>query len=433
MPSFMRVQLEHRANLLSILHNSGWLFADKILRMGLGLFVGLWVARYLGVEQFGLWNYSIAFASLFSAFSTLGLDAIVIRELVKHPERQNLLLGSAFLLKLVGGSVALLISMLAIYLLHGGEAETIWLVALAAAGFLFQSVNVVDFYFQSKLKSKFTVYANNAAFLMMALVKILLIINTAPLIVFAWIGLLEVLLTSGFLIVAYKADNHSVSEWQYHRCVIFDLLSESWPLLLAALAVTLYMKVDMVMLKEMSDDRNVGIYAAATRFSEVWYFLPMIIVSSIAPTIIRYHATNSDLYLSNLRKLYFFMVWLAIGLSLPLSFFSDEIVRLFLGSQFAESGPILAIHLWASLAVFLGVASSQYLIVEQLQKISFYRTLIGLVCNILLNLMFIPSMGAMGAAVATVISYFVATFSLVFFKATRNHAFYLLQSPFTRK
>jgi PST family polysaccharide transporter len=126
------------------------------------------------------------------------------------------------------------------------------------------------------------------------------------------------------------------------------------------------------------------------------------------------------------------MAWLAIGVSLPLSLFSGWIVSILYGAEFKEAAPVLAIHLWASIAVFLGVASSQYLLVEQLQKISFYRTLIGVICNIALNLILIPRLGATGAAIATVLSYFIATFSVVFFKSTRAHTIYLLMAPFNR-
>jgi PST family polysaccharide transporter len=431
-PNFIRIRLLHRTNFLSVLHNMSWLFIDKIVRMGLGLFVGLWTARYLGVEKFGLLNYSIAFATIFGSFAGMGLDSIVTRDLVKDQKRHQVLLGSAFLLKVLGGSVAFIASLIFILLTHGNETLLIWLVGISAAGFLFQSVNVIDFYFQSKVQSKYTVFASCLAFILVAAVKVLLIINSAPLVAFAWVGLCELILTAIFLLLAYKVNQHYVSGWRYEKKVILDLLNQSWPLLLAGFAVTLYMKVDLVMLKEMSDDRSVGIYAAATRFSEIWYFLPMVIVASVSPSLIRYHATNPDLYLSSLRKLYFVMAWLAIGLAIPFSFFSAQVINLFLGIEFADAAPVLAIHLWAGLAVFLGIASSQYLVIEKLQKISFYRTLIGLVSNILLNLILIPTMGAMGAAIATVASYFLATFSLVFFERTRSHSVFLLFAPISR-
>jgi PST family polysaccharide transporter len=432
LPAFIREKLESRHGLQAIIANTGWLFADKILRIGVGLFVGVWIARYLGPEQFGLWNFALAFAALFGAFATLGLDGIVVRELVKNPERQNELLGSAFALKLIGGAITLLIALIAISLVRSGETLTLWLVGLSAAGFIFQSVNVIDFYFQAKVQSRYTVYAANGAFVLMTLVKIALLLTSAPLIAFAWAGLGEIALTAIFLLVAYRVNHHNMREWRYDGRVVRELLKESWPLLLAGLAVMFYMRVDMVMLQQMAGDREVGIYAAATRLSEVWYFLPGVIVASVSPSIIRCRGTEPDLYISRLRRLYFLMAWLAIGVSLPLSLLSGWIISILYGVEFKEAAPVLAIHLWASIAVFLGVASSQYLLVEQLQKISFYRTLIGLVCNIALNLLLIPRMGAMGAAIATVISYFVATFSLMFFKATRGHTRYLLTAPFIK-
>lgn len=432
LPGFLRTRLYGRHGLQAALGNSGWLFVDKILRMGVGLFVGVWIARYLGPQQFGLWNFAIAFTALFGAFATLGLDGIVVRELVKNPERQNDLLGSAFALKLIGGAITLLIALFAISLVRSGETLTLWLVGLSAAGFIFQSVNVIDFYFQAKVQSRYTVYAANGAFVLMTLVKISLLLTSAPLIAFAWAGLGEIALTAFFLLVAYRVNHHYMREWRYDGRVARELLKDSWPLLLAGLAVMLYMRVDMVMLQQMAGDREVGIYAAATRLSEIWYFLPMVVVASVSPAIIKCHGTDPDLYINRLRKLYFIMAWLAIGISLPLSLLSGWAVSILYGAEFREAAPVLAIHLWASIAVFLGVASSQYLLVEQLQKISFYRTLIGLVCNIALNLILIPRMGALGAAIATVVSYFVSVFSLVFFKSTRAHTIYLLMAPFAR-
>jgi PST family polysaccharide transporter len=408
----------------------GWLFMDKFLRMGAGLFVGAWIARYLGPDHFGLLNFSIAFAALFGAFATLGLDGIVVRELVRNAERQNEIMGSAFVLKLIGGAITLLTCLLASLLMHRREGLMLWLVGLSAAAFFFQSVNVIDFYFQAKVQSRNTVMAANGAFILITLVKIFLVLTTAPLITFAWAAFGEAALTAAFLIVAYRANHYSMRDWRYDRLVARELLRDSWPLLLSSLAAMLYLRLDVVMLQLMVGDREVGIYAAATRISEVWYFLPMIVAGSVSPSIIKCYGTDPDLYISRLRQLYFYMAWMAIALSLPISLTSGWIVRLLYGAQFKQAGPVLAIHLWASIAVFLGVASSQCLLIEQLQRISFYRTLIGLICNIMLNLVLIPRFGAIGAAIATVVSYSMATFSMVFFKSTRAHSLQLLMAPF---
>jgi O-antigen/teichoic acid export membrane protein len=165
LPDFVRRRLHGRPILQTALGNMGWMLADRSMRLGVGLIVGVWIARYLGPQRFGLLSYAVAFSALFGAFATLGLDGIVIRELAKYPERKNVLLGSAFVLKLLGGSIALLLAVLCISIIRRGEPLTIWLVSIAAAGYVFQSVNGIDMFFQSKVQSRYSVFALNGAFI----------------------------------------------------------------------------------------------------------------------------------------------------------------------------------------------------------------------------------------------------------------------------
>ncbi len=212
----MQAKLKGRHNLQAILGNTGWLFVDKVFRLGLGLFISVWIARYLGPEQFGLWSYVIAFSALFGAFSTLGLDGIVVRELVKYPKRRNEILGSAFILKIIGGVATLLIALVAISFVRSGETLTLCLVGISATGFIFQSLNVIDFYFQAKVQSKYTVYAANGAFILMTLMKVVLLLIGAPLIAFAWAGLVEIILTAFFLVIAYQGNHCNIEVAQFH-------------------------------------------------------------------------------------------------------------------------------------------------------------------------------------------------------------------------
>ena len=408
------------------------MFAEQILRMVAGLFVGIWVARYLGPEQFGVFNYAIAFAAIFGSIAKLGLDWIVVRDLVREPNQRDLYLGTAFWLKL-GGAIVTLGAIAFAVQLTSNDSTTNFYIFIIASGTILQSFEVIDFYFQSKVLSKFVSLCKMTQLLLSSLLKIYFVLTGADLIYFVLVSLVDQATLAVTLYIAYRYQKLGNFYRHFDLPTAKQLLKDSWLLILAGLAVMLYMRVDVVMLQQMVGEREVGVYAAATKISEIWYFLPSIIVASVSPAIIKAHSLDSGLYISRLRQLYFVMAWLAIGISLPLSLLSGTIVSILFGSEFAEAAPVLAIHLWASIAVFLGVASSQYLLVEQLQKISFYRTLIGLACNILLNLILIPSMGAKGAAIATVISYFVATLALIFFKSTRAHTAYLLSAPFTRK
>jgi len=164
------------------------------------------------------------------------------------------------------------------------------------------------------------------------------------------------------------------------------------------------------MIKEMLDSESVGQYAAAVRLSEAWYFIPMVISASLFPAIINAKKQSEELYYARLQKLYDLMVWMAIAIAIPMTFMSDWIVELLYGSKYSESGSVLMIHIWTSLFVFLGVASSKWFITENLQRYSFYRTLAGLVVNISLNFILIPEFGIYGAAYATLISQIIASY-----------------------
>lgn len=430
LPKFISDKLKNHLDLQPIIGNSAWLLIDKILRMGVGILIGAWVARYLGPENFGLLNYALSFTMIFGAIASVGIDGILIRELVKNPELKNNLLGSAFTLKIIGSFSAFSISLITVYLLQSEQPIIIFLVGISSATFIFQTVNVIDCYFQANLLSKNTVFSASAAFILISLTKVLLILSSAPLIMFAWANFGEIILTSGFLLLAYKLNHHKIKEWQFEINLTYKLFKESLPMILSALAVTLYMRLDVLMLKEMANESDVGLYAAATRISEILYVLPGILVASYSPTLIRAHKNSNREYLEKLNTLYFSLTWISIGFATLIFCYSDEIIKLLFGSRYIESGSILAIHLWSSIAVSLGIASSQYLLIENFLDVAFYRTLIGLFSNILLNLLLIPIMGAKGAAISTVISYFLATYSMIFFKNTRDHAFFLIKSSF---
>ena len=370
----------------------------------MGLFVGAWVARYLGPTSFGLWNYATAFTALFGTFATLGLDSIVVRELVKEPERQNQLLGSAFALKLLGGLLTLVLAVLSISFVRAGDTLSLQLVAISAAGFIFQSLNVIDFYNQSKIQSKYTVYAMNSAFILATLFKIGLMLTGASLLAFAWVGLAEIFLSSVFLLFAFYNNHQTIREWEFVPEIARKLLADSWPLILAGIAIMVYMRIDQIMIGHMLGDKEVGLFSGAVRISEVWYFIPLAISSSVFPAIVRMKRENEALYLQRMQSFLNLMVILGLSVALPLTFLSSWLIVLLFGKAFLFAGKVLAIHIWGGIFVFLGVASGQWYLAEGLQRLAFYRTALGAVFNIAINLVFIPRYGVVGAAVSTVLS-----------------------------
>ena len=408
LPYFVRDKVAGRQNLQKLIGNTGWLFADRILRIGIGLVLGVWIARYLGPDQFGQFNYAAAFVALFSILANLGLDGIVVRELVHDPNRKDEILGTAFALKLAGSGITLVAVVAGIRILQPGETLVHSLVVIIAAGTIFQSLDTIDFWFQARVESRFSVYAKSSAFLLVSALKVFLILSHAPLIAFAWAGTIELLLGAVGMAVAFRFQGQRLTMWRLNTNRVGQSLKECWPLLLSGIAVTIYMKIDQVMLGQMLDKKAVGVYSAAIRISEVWYFIPISIVASVTPSLIEAKKLSPAIYRYRLANLFRLLSAIALAIAIPMTFASGYVARTLYGSQYEGVAPVLAIHIWAALFVFLGVAQGPWNINEGLTKLAFVRTVIGAASNILLNILLIPRYGPMGAAVATTVSYALA-------------------------
>jgi O-antigen/teichoic acid export membrane protein len=167
----------------------------------------------------------------------------------------------------------------------------------------------------------------------------------------------------------------------------------------------IYMRIDQIMIKGMLGDREVGLYSVAVRLSEVWYFIPLVITNSLFPAIVGAKKINKELYYTRLQRLYTFMVWMALGLAIPMTLLSGWLVTLLYGAAYKEAGAVLMIHIWAGVFVFYGCARGQWLLSENMQTYGLICTSIGAIMNIALNSVLIGRMGIIGAAIATFISY----------------------------
>jgi len=391
-----------------ILGNTGWLMIDRIVRMGLGALVGIMVARYLGPSRFGALNFAVSFVALFGTVTTLGLENVLVREIVQNSSKTTEILGTGFAVRMVGSLLAPLLAIATIWLIQPNDRTAILLVSVLSLGLVFQVFDTIDSYFQAQVRSKLTVAAKNTAFLLTAAVRIFLIHVGAPLWEFAAAQVAELALGALGLITAYRYTGGRFSRWRASKAKAIELLTQSWPVILSGMAIMIYFRIDVVMLKMMQGAQAVGIYAAATRISEVWYVIPSAIVSSVTPAIMRARH-NPVLYYARLRRLFSLMTFLALTIGSVLALCSRWIVHLLYSEPYSAASPVLAIHAWASVFVFLGVAQAPWDFSENRLKLSFYRTLAGAVANVLLNLVLIPRYAAAGAAVATVVSYAISS------------------------
>jgi len=414
------IALRKQSNFRKYFANTSWILGERILRMGVSLFVGIYVARYLGPERFGLLSYASSFVGIFAALATLGLDEVVVRELVKTPEQREKILGTSFLLKLIGTLLMWAAILVAIPFTEN-DFQTNILIIIIAFGVLFQAFNVIDLSFQADVKSKYVVHAQFVQLIISSIVKIILVFNEAPLIWFASVFFLDAIVLALGLVFTYLHNSNKIFSWKWSYETSKNLLHDSWPLIFAGIVVSVYMKIDQLMIKEMLGAKEVGLYAAAVKLSEAWYFIPMAIASSLYPAIINARVFQKEVYYQKIQNLFDLMVWIAVSIALPTTFLSTLVVEFLYGKEYLGSSSVLIIHIWTGVFVFLGVASSKYLLAENFIKKTFYRTFIGALLNIIMNYYLIRIIGIEGAAISTLVSHFFAAYLYDFFdKDLRN-------------
>ena len=395
--------------------NLGWLFAERAGRLVLGTLVGLMVARQLGPERLGSLSYAVALVTLLGFVPTLGLDAILKRELLKAPERSAEVLASGFVLRTLAGAAGCAAVGVAAWAgigLHGDEPR---LLAILAVVLLQPALFLPELWLQTHLRAKAASMVQLGALAVASAVRLRLIATHASLTAFAWVIGAEMGLGAvGFFWVARRAGLR-MPLTAARAAAMRRLLAESWPLMFASLAIAVYMKIDEVMLRQLAGPAAVGVYAAAAKLSEVWYFMPVALASSVLPALLRAQQKSTEEYARRQQQYYDLSAAVAYGLSVPIALAAPWVVRVAYGAEFAAAGPILAVHIWSSIFVFLGVARGQWLVNEGLQKFYLAATFAGAVANVGLNFIFIPRWEGLGAAWATVISYGLAAWLASYF------------------
>lgn len=357
---------------------------------------------------YGVYAYVIALSLIFGIVATLGLDQIVVRELVRNPAAAPQILGSAAGLRLLGGIAAWALLPAAVILLRPGDTAAVQLAFWIGITAPLQALTVIDLWFQARVASRNTVVARNIAFGLTAGLKIWLIVNSAPLPVFGIAVAAEGVLGALFLWLAYRRSGEFVARWRVQHSRLRQLLSDSWPLIFSGLLITLYLRIDQVMLAQMVDDRALGIYSAAVRLSEALPLIPAAIISSIYPSVVAARERSEELFLARLQQLYGLVAALGYAMALPIIPLAPWLIEFLLGPEYVEAAPALIVLSWAALFSALGLARSTYLNSENLARLHVLTVALGCGLNIGLNWLLIPRWGGYGAAWASLFAYWMA-------------------------
>jgi PST family polysaccharide transporter len=390
--------------------NFGWLIADRGVRMSVSVVVGSWVARYLGKQDFGLLSYSLALVAIFAALTPLGMEALVLREIIQEPRLGGRWIGTMMGFRAAAALVAVLLAFVSVFGLRHHDPRAWLLVVILSVGVLFQSLESGELWFQAHIQMRRLVLPRLLLFLFMNCFKVLAMLRGAGVLWFSLLTALEQAVSGALTWIIVRNSLGPENRLSFEAARGRAVMRHCWPLALSALSVILYMKLSQIILSGLLGDAALGVYAAAIKIPEAATFLPAILASSLLPSLIRSRDEGPQAYRVALRRFFRINALLALSICIPVSLGAHWIIRLLFGSAYGEAGPVMAVQVWSLLFVFLGVARGQHLLNELLTHLPLWFSCFGLVVNLVACLLLIPRFGVMGAAVATVVSQFASAF-----------------------
>jgi O-antigen/teichoic acid export membrane protein len=405
-------EIKKRRGIQKILGNTSWLISEKIIQLGVGLIVNILVARYLGPEKYGILSYAFSFITFLGTFVYLGLSGLVVRDIVRHPDEKDILLGTTFSLKCIGSIFAFIVVISMAILTHDIGGDEFWILLIIGLSLFARPFETIDFWFQSQVQSKYSVIARSSAIVLGAAMKALCVFISASVITIAIASSFQSILVAIFLVMIYHYKGHSIFKWNAQISKSMELLSQSWILILSGFLLMVNLKVDQIMLRWLSGPAEVGIYSVAVTFSEIWYFIPSTIAMSLFPRLLELKATA--FYERRLQQIFDLFFVLAFSVAFVMTFVASPLILLLYGEAYAGSAAILVIHVWAGIFMFNQQLLNKWVLMEN--ALFFHLTVNGAAAmlNILLNMILIPKYNGQGAAVATLISYAASSYFFLF-------------------
>ena len=406
-----------------VVRNSSWLVADKIIRLFGGLLVGALVARYLGPEQYGLMNFVSAFAAIFISFSMLGIDNLVIRELSRKNAEINKILGTAVKIRNCGSVISSILSLIfAYFLYYDNNSLFLLLLAIFMVGNILQSLDVISLWYQSRIESKYVIRNKLIAYITVSVLKVIAVAYGADIICFVVMTVVDSLLGLAFLVRWAKIKNGlDYFSLAFDKMIARKFLHEGIYLAMSNFSISIFMRMDQILLGSLVGNKEVGIYAVASLISDILYSIPIFICASSFPKIASYWDENRERYYSYNRKIFLGMVLYAYFSCFCVYLLVDWFVVTLYGTAYIESGMVAKIHSLTLLFVAIGCVRGNMLLVQHHSRILSLITISGGLCNIALNYIFIPLYGVYGAAVSVLVTQSIVCYgSGIFTKDLRK-------------
>ncbi len=392
--------------------NTGWVLIGKFSTMAISFIATLYIARNLGPTNFGELSYAISFTGLFSFIASFGIDAVLYRELIKYPEQRNQLMGTALFIKLCTGVLAVIIVTTSALLFSPKDVSFI-LVCILSTSFIFTAFNIITTEFGAIVQNKSISIASVVITFILNIAKILTMLLGGGVIYLAIILLAESIMYAVAFLVLHVKTFGKISDLSFDKTVAKNLIYDAWPFILSSACAVIYSRIDQVMLKNIIDSTAVGLYDSAVRLTELWYFVPTVIAGSLFPAIVLSRSHSMSMYKKRLVALFGLVFSIGAVLTLLIHILAPQIITTIYGYGFTGAIPILQIYVWTILPTFIIIIANQILLAENARLLLFISALLGMVVNVISNLILIPQYQASGAAISTVLSSFIVLSFLI--------------------
>ena len=408
--------------------NAGWIIGERVVQMILSLVIGVLSARYLGPDNYGSLNYTSSFITFISSVATLGMEGVIIKKMIAQPEKEGQFLGGCIILRSISSVLCSVVVVGAVAILDMGDSEKLILISLQSIQLIFQVLNIFDSWFQRYLKSKYISIAKILASIVVMGYKLYLLVTAKSVIWFAFSNSLTAIVIAIILLVFYKRSKGPALVWNIKSGIY--VLKDSYHYIFSGLMVALYGQMDKIMIGKMLSDTSVGLYTTGMAICGMWIFVPTAIINSFRPTILSLKQSGQiDLYNRRLRQLYSFVIWLCIAVSAFICICAPVIISLLYGDEYMGAVNTLRIAIWCETFSMIGTARGIWILAEDKNKYVKYYLAIGVIVNLLLNFIMIPTLGIEGAAIATLITQVVTSLvAPIVFKSTRMHTKIVLES-----
>ncbi len=384
--------------------NAFWLVACKIAQSVLGIVVTMFTARYLGPSNYGLINYAASLVAFLTPVSLLGFDAILVYEIVSDKEHDEVILGTSILASLfasllcIGGILAF------VYIQKNGDPTSILVCFLYSLIMLFQSLGLIQYWFQAKLLSKYSAIVMFIAYVVMAGYKILLLVLQTSIVWFALANVLDAFLISISLSIIYYRKTKKVV--CFSGTCFKKMFSASKHFVLANLMISVCSQIDKIMINIFIGDASTGLYSAALTCATMTSFFFVAVINSFRPVILE-RASDDNSYNENTIRLFSIVVYFSIFQSIVMTIASKLIIRILYGDSYLDAANILCVLTWYTTFSYLGSVRGIWLLGKNKTKYISLMSILAAVINVFLNLLFINLMGMIGAAIASLITQFM--------------------------